>query len=518
MSEAALQKVYVILGRQDERQFDGLCSTLSDLFSHVNLTSNVYLVTGNLPDSMPQVERIMKDVSQFLRENLFARLYLHMVHPVSQESMEEIRLCYKYLKRATREFDQEGYIHQEVPRLMLLPVIIPDAENEPASLTGLLHELKASFLLPSLYLDSSTPAVANDVTLLAKAEKIYHGHGDARELAEVVCNLCGQEILDDACTMLASDAILLTDPCPASLIVFAQDGMVYACMEALRKNESLANIFGDISWDDIMEQYDEHRQVQRDCLGCRERVTELFADMPLPKETAYEVGALLYHLGTLHQDAEDYVQAIKNYKQSLRLSATEEAESIFFRLGFSCTRTGHYDQALDAFDKVELTYQNAHYFHFYRGLCYCEKGDYDRAIEAFSEALRLEPEQEDLVRILIYIGTCHNSLGDYEKARIQLERAKDAAGPVKETGPVKEIYNALGFSYFQLKDYDRAIENLSMAVEIDPHSAIDYASLGASYREKGDDSKAMSMYEKALTLDPDMTYARENLERLKGRL
>jgi len=133
------------------------------------------------------------------------------------------------------------------------------------------------------------------------------------------------------------------------------------------------------------------------------------------------------------------------------------------------------------------------------------------ALEKFSEALRLKPQEEDLVRILIYIGTCYNSVGDYEKARIQLERAKEAARPVKE------IYNALGFSYFQLKDYDRAIENLSLAVAIDPHSAIDFASLGASYREKGDASKAITMYEKALTLDPSLTSAQENLERLKGK-
>jgi ribosomal protein S12 methylthiotransferase accessory factor len=92
-----------------------------------------------------------------------------------------------------------------------------------------------------------------------------------------------------------------------------------------------------------------------------------------------------------------------------------------------------------------------------------------------------------------------------------LERAKEAAGPVKE------IYNALGFSYFQLKDYDRAIENLSLAVAIDPHSAIDFASLGASYREKGDAGRAITMYEKALTLDPSLTSAQENLERLKGK-
>ncbi|RLC09683.1 MAG: hypothetical protein DRH43_07820, partial [Deltaproteobacteria bacterium] len=46
-------------------------------------------------------------------------------------------------------------------------------------------------------------------------------------------------------------------------------------------------------------------------------------------------------------------------------------------------------------------------------------------------------------------------------------------------------------------------------------SAIDYASLGASYREKGEAGKAIAMYEKALTLDPAMSSALENLRKLK---
>ncbi|MBE9580563.1 MAG: tetratricopeptide repeat protein, partial [Proteobacteria bacterium] len=81
----------------------------------------------------------------------------------------------------------------------------------------------------------------------------------------------------------------------------------------------------------------------------------------------------------------------------------------------------------------------------------------------------------------------------------------------------KEIYNAIGFSCFQLKDYDKAIENLRIAVELDPHSAVDYASLGANYREKGDTNLAIAMYEKALALDPSIASARENLERLKNK-
>jgi len=88
---------------------------------------------------------------------------------------------------------------------------------------------------------------------------------------------------------------------------------------------------------------------------------------------------------------------------------------------------------------------------------------------------------------------------------------------------VKEIYSTLGFAYFQIKDYDRAIENLNTAVEIDPHSAIDYASLGANYRDRGDIEQAIAMFEKALALDPGLTAAREtaareNIDKLTAKL
>jgi hypothetical protein len=197
----AFQKIYVILGTEDEGHIERLCQ-------HVNLTSNLYLVTGNLPDSMPHVERILKGVSEFLRGSLFTRIYVHLVHPVPQGSINEIRLCYQYLKQATSEFDREGFIHQEVPRLMLLPVLIPDEQNEPAALMDLLDEFKKSFLLPSLYLDKSTFFFAEDETLLTKAEKVYYANGNSRELSEIVCNLCHQDVLDDSCAMLESGSMV----------------------------------------------------------------------------------------------------------------------------------------------------------------------------------------------------------------------------------------------------------------------------------------------------------------------
>ncbi len=299
MIKPAIQKIYVVLAKQqDKTDFELLCHILSGLFSYVNLTSNLYLVAENLPESMPRIERIQKDVGKFLKANLFARLYLHFVHSVRLTNVKEIDYYFDYyyqsLKRAAGEFDREGFIHQEVPRLILLPVIAPDHRVESATLIGLLNALKSIFMLPCLYLDKTTFFLSKDKDLLTRTEKIYFGNGHPREPAEIACNLFYQDLLDESLTKLASKAEFMSVPCPASLIISAKDGKIYCCMDAFRKNESLTDIYGK-SADELMEIYYEHDHSKRDCLGCRRRTAELFAGLPVSETKKQHIGALLSH-------------------------------------------------------------------------------------------------------------------------------------------------------------------------------------------------------------------------------
>lgn len=512
MIKPAFKKIYVILDEQDQGNLEWILQTLSFLYSHLNLTSNIYLVSENLSDSMPQVERIQKNINKFLSEHLFARLYVHIVHPAPPSDMDNIRLCYKYLKQSTDKFDQEGYRHQELPRLILLPVFVPDDQVRPSQLIDLLDELKKSFLLPSLYLNKGTLNLAEDEKLLSLTDKVYYGIGNSKKMTDVVCNLFRQDILDDSLDKIEINDLSMTGPCPDSLIISAQDCNVYSCMEAFLKNESPAKIYETHSQKEFLADYYQQDKSKRDCLGCREQVIGSSVGLPMSPSTNQQTGALLYHLGMLRQESGDDFQAVKNFKQSLNLSPIEETDSVYFRLGLGYTKIGQYDQALKAFESVEIAYQGQYFFHFYKGLCYFETGDYVTALEEFSKALQSKPQHDDRIRILIYTGTCFNNLGKYEQAIDELERARETENNVKE------IYNTLGFSYFMIKDYDKSIENLKMAVEIDPFSAIDYASLGSNYREKGDLNMAIGMYQKALALDPGMTSVRENLERLNKNL
>jgi tetratricopeptide (TPR) repeat protein len=328
-------------------------------------------------------------------------------------------------------------------------------------------------------------------------------------MGQVLVDLSYHDIFEASCEKLVVGDPLVSAACSGGPVMTLGEGLIYPCVDAFREKKALARFSDEIDGDQIVAGRVEYTAKKEGCLICRERAVKSLVGYSLPEETNHEVGALLYHFGTLRQEADDHAGAIDNFEQSLKVSAPEESGSICFRLGLSYTRMGDLDGALKAFRRAEPALRDHDYFQFHLGLCYFESAEHQLALGAFREALRLGPQQEDLVRILIYVGSCHNYLGEYKEAGLALEEAKKIAPEVKE------IYNALGFTYFQIKEYDRAIENLQRAVEIDPHSAIDFASLGANYREKGEVSRAIAMYEKALSLDPTITSARENLERLK---
>jgi ribosomal protein S12 methylthiotransferase accessory factor len=74
----------------------------------------------------------------------------------------------------------------------------------------------------------------------------------------------------------------------------------------------------------------------------------------------------------------------------------------------------------------------------------------------------------------------------------------------------------MGFCHFMLKQHEEAIEAFARAIEIEPGDAINYANIGSNLRDLGRIDEACRMYEHALELNPDLEFARVNLEKLKG--
>jgi len=81
---------------------------------------------------------------------------------------------------------------------------------------------------------------------------------------------------------------------------------------------------------------------------------------------------------------------------------------------------------------------------------------------------------------------------------------------------------SLGGIYFSLANWDEAVNQFQLAVQIKPDFANGHYNLSAAYREKGDFEKAVNAMESALSLVPadsaDYQKASEELEALKKKL
>ena len=99
-----------------------------------------------------------------------------------------------------------------------------------------------------------------------------------------------------------------------------------------------------------------------------------------------------------------------------------------------------------------------------RGNAYLEHGDYERAVEAFDEAIRLDP--------------------------------RDA-----------EAYYLRGSAYSYLGRFKRALEDGSAAILLDPTDASSHNERGAGHLNEGRYRRALEEYEEAIRLDPERASA-----------
>lgn len=131
---------------------------------------------------------------------------------------------------------------------------------------------------------------------------------------------------------------------------------------------------------------------------------------------AASAGTHAYHLGVAEAGKccalkGDHVEALRHYREAIRLAVSARAPEVFFR---------HYSQCV--LESLELTgsYQEV--------LEYCEKAD------EYYQALRQEPGNQrqvharDHASILERQGLIHAKLGDRQAAFKSLEKARRIAG------------------------------------------------------------------------------------------
>ncbi len=146
---------------------------------------------------------------------------------------------------------------------------------------------------------------------------------------------------------------------------------------------------------------------------------------------------------------------------------------------------------------------------FYRGLCQLDMENPEEALEHLKTAMALNPAHQDIATICSYTGVCLKELGQYEKALTILKKG------IEHDDERPDLHNLMGFCHFMLKNHNASIACFKEVLKYTPDSGIDHASIASNYRELQNYEKAIEYYQLALTLDPSLDFAIENIKRLE---
>ncbi len=163
---------------------------------------------------------------------------------------------------------------------------------------------------------------------------------------------------------------------------------------------------------------------------------------------------------------------------------------------------------IEQLNKMSAILPQAYFIEFYLGKKKTAMRHFDEAMAHFNRALALNPEAEDLPYIYSFMGDCLKDMERYGEA-ISILRLG-----IEEDEERSDLHNLLGFCHYKLGDYETAVTHFSRSIDLEPGSAIDFANLGVNLRKLKRNNEAVHNFEIALTMDPYLELARNNLDEM----
>jgi len=179
----------------------------------------------------------------------------------------------------------------------------------------------------------------------------------------------------------------------------------------------------------------------------------------------------LFYLGNAFCDRELFKSGIECYDVSLKLKECAEAYS---NRGIAYAKLNKYEQAIEDFSKaIELNPDDAEAY-YNRGLAYAKLNEHEQAIEDYGKAIKLNPNYAEAYNNR---GVAYAKLNEHEQA------IKDYDETIKLNPNDAAAYNNRGAAYAELNKYERAIEDYGKAIELNPNYAEAYGNRGIAYSE-----------------------------------
>jgi len=195
------------------------------------------------------------------------------------------------------------------------------------------------------------------------------------------------------------------------------------------------------------------------------------------------------------------------------LSAPAEQSAMnYFVDGVEAFDRGDYNEAVRSLEKaIQLKPSNLE-FRYYLGLSYGALNRNEKALKIFSEIVDKEPVK--FRKAYFEIAALYSKQKEYQKAIDTLTLAEKAAPSDAR------IYLEKGYAYKNLKSYEQAIVNFKKAKELDPDLAqVACYNIAVAYYETDRFDMAEEMFLTAIASNPETATAenaRQSIRNLKG--
>jgi type IV pilus assembly protein PilF len=177
-------------------------------------------------------------------------------------------------------------------------------------------------------------------------------------------------------------------------------------------------------------------------------------------------------LGLAYSEKGQMELALQHFKKAVDLKP--DFPGAWNNMGTVYLKMEHWDDAIKSFDKAldQLLYATPHFALNNLGEAYRGKKDYQRSIDAYRQAIKVEPR--------------------YFRA-----------------------HRGLGLTYIAMGDYEAAISSLEKAVDLAPDYAPAYYDLGCAYAGRYNRKKALAAFKKVVELVPDSLLAEDALTEIR---
>jgi lipopolysaccharide biosynthesis regulator YciM len=148
------------------------------------------------------------------------------------------------------------------------------------------------------------------------------------------------------------------------------------------------------------------------------------------------------------------------------------------------------------------------------GLDYRRGGFVDRAVAAFSDVLRLDPDNEAALVNLEKLQEDQHQWHEAYVTRTRLARIVGAPDQPKSQSILAFLENELGLQALKADRLDEAARRFEAAIDLDRGVIPAHLHLGDVLLQQGDRSGAVAIWERAIDVSPDRAYlALDRLER-----